>query len=177
MFWFLGLLTTSSSHPVCPRDPSTDTKTYQPSAPFRELPFLSPLEFLRLLPERSVLPLGDYGTMTWPPCWPLFSGGRDTDTCPPIGMTSSLPRPQLTFQRHLEVHKPHASPSLGTNNATGIACFSPVAGDFTLTLFPPSEYSQTKLGLTQHTLPSRKRPAKGKVDRKKHFPFSHSTKQ
>lgn len=47
---------------------------------------------------------------------------------------------------------------------------SPVAGDFKLTLFPPSEYSPTQLGLTQHTLPSRKRLAKGKVDRKKHFP-------
>lgn len=86
-------------------------------------------------------------------------------------MTSSLPPPQLTFQKHLEVHKPHASPSLGTNNATGIACFSPVAGDFTLTLFPPSEYSQTKLGLTQHTLPSRKRPAKGKWTGRSTFPL------
>lgn len=90
------------------------------------------------------------------------------DTIPP-----QPPSSLLTFlQRHPEVYKPHASPSLSTNDAAGIACSSPVAGDFWLTSFPPLEYSQVKLGLTQHTLPSRKCPASGKVDRKQQSPLS-----
>lgn len=120
-----------------------------------EIPFRS--EFFDLAPWLTIV---FWGQNTWVPTW-----WNDT-TSPPN--PSSL----LTFQRYLEVHKPHASPSLSTNNAAGLACSSPVAGDLRLTWScPPLEYFQTKLGLTQHTLPSRKRQHGGKVDRRSDFPL------